>query len=989
MSSAHSGTTTGQSDRPLGSTSTTIPGKPAFGNATGPAFGGSGGAFTGKPAFGGASGSVPRQPAFGTPSTTPVTSTSGVPVGKLPDPKIRPSSIAPAKSAFSQRYPNSITSAYAPKAAKNVPVTTLGNPTGGLSHLSPELLSPGYDARSQTQPSRSLDFIGNRRQAGASPSRENLRQRVQSILDTPFGKLPSRDPGPGEEFPLLRRKPKNDLFESMSPFTLPTRSPQPSSTSPSASMSGAAADSRPQQTLQPKSTGTDAISAALLGGRITESAIKQQNFGESKGDIFGESAKQNFGEITLEAMTVDSRRPEEVNSSGWQPYRGSSSTVNERTDLPNRRIERDHHKGKPSKKDEYSDRRGKSARPKNKSRRGEQSYGHSEEWEGMEIDELEEMEQEKRRRQSQADRLAEESAKKAAAPKTMVLPEYIAVYDLAEAVRVKPQQFLRDLEELGFENILHDSVFTGETAALVAAEYGYETTVESGDDVDLRPRPPPEDLSNVPLRPPIVTIMGHVDHGKTTMLDWMRKSSVAAQEHGGITQHIGAFAVRLASDKDRLITFLDTPGHAAFLSMRQRGANVTDMVILVVAVDDSVMPQTIEAIKHAQSAKVPMIVAINKVDLDPDRVGKVKDDLANNGIEIEDYGGDVQVIPVSAKTGQGMKDLEEAILTLSEILDVRAEPNGLAEGWILEASTKPDGRAATILVKRGTLRKGDLIVAGTTYTRVRIMRSEAGLEVLEVGPGTAVEIYGTWRVDPVAGDMVLQAPNEAKAQAAVNYRQDLEERAEAAAQKSKKEAIDREEAARKALEEEMAELGGDEAREAASELTGPKMVNIIVRGDVMGSVEAVTGSLQEIGNNEVQTRILRSLPGQITESDVDLMALAAGCIVNFNQPIPGHIQRKADVAGVRILDRNIIYEVIDEVKLILSEQLAPLYSQRVLAEAEVMAIFPINIVKRKYKNIAGVRVTNNTITRGGNYRVMRNGEEVHKGKLSTVVSAFG
>jgi translation initiation factor IF-2 len=442
------------------------------------------------------------------------------------------------------------------------------------------------------------------------------------------------------------------------------------------------------------------------------------------------------------------------------------------------------------------------------------------------------------------------------------------------------------------------------------------------------------------------------------------------------------FSVKMS--KGKTMTFLDTPGHAAFLSMRQRGANVTDIVILVVAVDDSVKPQTIEAIKHAQNAKVPMIVAINKCDIDdtPNRLDIVKQDLATNGVDVEDFGGDVQCIPISGKTGRGLRDLEDAILTLSEVLDMRAETDGMAEGWVLETSIKTDGRAATILVKRGTLRVGDLIVAGNAYTRVRIMRNEGGVDVAECGPGTPIEIYGGWKGEPMAGDMVLQAPDETKAQTAVNYRDEIAERAIAAAQNAQREIQERERAERERLKklQEEAEAAGDE--EAAAEVPvdlGPKTVSIIVKGDVMGSVEAVSMAIQEIGNNEVRPRILFSSPGQITESDVDHMATAQGAIVNFNSVIPGHILQRADRAGVVILDHNIIYETVQAVKDLLSAQLTPIYTQKVLAEATVAQIFPINITKRKYKNIAGAKVTKATITRGGLYRVMRGGEEIHKG----------
>ena len=261
--------------------------------------------------------------------------------------------------------------------------------------------------------------------------------------------------------------------------------------------------------------------------------------------------------------------------------------------------------------------------------------------------------------------------------------------------------------------------------------------------------------------------MGHVDHGKTTLLDWLRKSSVAASEHGGITQHIGAFSVVMPSGKS--ITFLDTPGHAAFLDMRRRGADLTDIVILVVAADDSVKPQTIEAIKHAKQANVPMIVAINKMDKEGVNPEKVKQDLARHSVDVEDYGGDVQAIPVSGKTGLGMLDLEEAVVTLSELLDHRADVEGNAEGWVVEATTKKAGRVATVLVKRGTVRPGDILVAGTTWTRIKTLKNEAGTLIDEATPGMPVEIDG-WREQPEAGSEVLQAPSEQHAKDVVDYR---------------------------------------------------------------------------------------------------------------------------------------------------------------------------------------------------------------------------
>lgn len=589
-------------------------------------------------------------------------------------------------------------------------------------------------------------------------------------------------------------------------------------------------------------------------------------------------------------------------------------------------------------------------------------------------------EQRRRRKEEKERRKREkELAAANAGPVPILLPEYISIANLADALGVKQQVFLTQLEELGFEDISAENIMTGETAALVAQEYGFEPTVDSGESVDLKPRPPPEDPSSLPPRPPVVTIMGHVDHGKTTLLDFLRKSSVAASEHGGITQHIGAFAVRLSGGKQ--ITFLDTPGHAAFLTMRQRGANVTDIVILVVAADDSVKPQTVEALKHARAAKVPIIVAINKVDKESARVDMVKSDLANNGVEIEDFGGDVQVVCVSGKTGLGMPDLEDAILSLSEVLDLRAETDGMAEGWVLESSVKPVGRAATVLVKRGTLRKGDYVVAGKVFAKIRVLRSEAGVEIAEAPPGTPVEILG-WRDLPDAGDQVLQAPDEDKARNAIDYRIELSERGEAVAQMAAQDVDKREKEREKEREKAAAEEEADTVDgEAKDETPGTTTVNFLVRGDVHGSVEAVCASIMEVGNNEVRPRVLTSAVGSIAESDVEYAALTGSTIVNFNSPVPDHIKRTAEESGVAIMDHNVIYHLVDAIKDKLSEKLKPTLSTRVLGEAEVLQLFPINVKGRRFKNIAGCRIRNGLVTRNAKYRVMRKGVKVFEGKL--------
>ena len=315
----------------------------------------------------------------------------------------------------------------------------------------------------------------------------------------------------------------------------------------------------------------------------------------------------------------------------------------------------------------------------------------------------------------------------------ITLPEFISVEKLAQGLKVRLAELLAKLEEEGFEGARYDNVLDSSTSAMFAEIYGFEPVVKTIDDSgDIFPRPPAEDPLVLPPRPPIVTIMGHVDHGKTTILDYFRKANVVASEHGGITQHIGAFSVTMPGS-ERNITFLDTPGHAAFLEMRRRGAVVTDIVVLVVAADDSVKAQTKEAIKHAREAGVQMIIAINKVDKPEADVEQVKLDLIQHDVVVEDHGGEYQAIPVSGKTGRGMDDLEEAILTLADVADFRAENDGPAEGWIIESRVGATGRVATVLVRRGTLRPGDFIVAGTTWARIRTLRNDAG-ELIEEAP---------------------------------------------------------------------------------------------------------------------------------------------------------------------------------------------------------------------------------------------------------------
>lgn len=572
------------------------------------------------------------------------------------------------------------------------------------------------------------------------------------------------------------------------------------------------------------------------------------------------------------------------------------------------------------------------------------------------------------------------------------LPEFISVEKLAQGLKVRLQDFLDKLEEEGFEGARYDHILDSGTSAMFAEIYGFEPIIITVDESrDLVARPPPEDPSILPPRPPIVTIMGHVDHGKTTILDYFRRSSIVSSEHGGITQHIGAFSVVMPGS-ERNITFLDTPGHAAFLDMRRRGANVTDIVVLVVAADDSVKAQTVEAIKHALEAKVQIIVAINKVDKEDANIERVKQDLSRHDIIVEEYGGEYQAIPVSGKTGQGMADLEEAILTLADVADFRAEIDGQAEGWIIESKVGPSGRVATVLVRRGTLRPGDFIVAGTTWARVRTLRNDAGQLINEAPPGTPVQIDG-WRAgDPMAGDEVLQAESEQRAKEAVEVRQEREETSRAVEDMTAINTGRTEEADARAKVLEWEKDQGymsmrakrrpkDNEGWVEKEQSGPRQIHFVIKADVAGSTEALVAAVSAIGNNEIVANVIHSGTGALTESDIKLLAATGevGYAISFNQPIDASIRRLAEAARLQILDHNIIYKVTDDVKEKMGAELPPVVTQRVLGEAEVGEIFEINVKKGTLK-IAGCRVTNGTIRRSEKIRVLRNGEVMYTGK---------
>lgn len=588
----------------------------------------------------------------------------------------------------------------------------------------------------------------------------------------------------------------------------------------------------------------------------------------------------------------------------------------------------------------------------------------------------EEFEEEQRHQKKDKERQRQAEVK-AAEPTPIYLPEFISVGNLANALGVRSADFMAKLGEFGFDDVTDFShIVDSETAGLIASEFNFTPMREERGEKDLVPAPAPtaEEAVTLPGRPPVITIMGHVDHGKTTLLDWLRKSSVVSTEHGGITQHIGAFSVTMPSGK--AITFLDTPGHAAFLSMRRRGANVTDIVILVVAADDSVKPQTIEAIKHAREAEVPIIVAVNKVDKPDVDVERVQLDLARHGVNVEAIGGDVPCVPVSGKTGAGMYELEEAALTLSELLDHRAPTSGPVEGWLLEATTRRrgGGKVATLLVTRGTLRPGAIIVAGNAWARVRTLRNEAGVTIPSVGPGMPVEVDG-WRDPPAAGERVLDAGSERRAKEVVELRH---ERAEVDRMATDMQAINEARRARMSARAEAEDGSGVDS--AASSTDGPIPIPFVVKADVAGSVEAVANALAAIGNDEVYARVLQSGVGAVGQSDVEYASAAGASIVSFNLPSVASdaaVARLASQRGVRVMDHNVIYEALDAVRATLSAHLRPRIVQRVVGEAEIGAAFEITVKQsgegagKSRITIAGCKVRNGTISRNASVRVLR------------------
>ncbi|MET2828802.1 translation initiation factor IF-2 [Mesorhizobium shangrilense] len=538
----------------------------------------------------------------------------------------------------------------------------------------------------------------------------------------------------------------------------------------------------------------------------------------------------------------------------------------------------------------------------------------------------------------------------------VILPETITIQELAQRMSERAVDLVKFFMKQG-QILKPGDVIDADTAELVATEFGHTVRRVAESDIEeglFNIADRPEDLVS---RPPVVTIMGHVDHGKTSLLDAIRNANVVSGEAGGITQHIGAYQVEKNGHK---ITFIDTPGHAAFTAMRARGAQATDIAILVVAADDSVMPQTIESISHAKAAGVPIIVAINKIDKHDADPQKVRSELLRHEVFVESMGGEVLDVEVSATKGTNIDKLLEAILLQAEILDLKANPDRTAEGVVIEAQLdKGRGPVATVLVQTGTLMPGDILVAGNEWGRVRALVNDRGGQVKEAPPAMPVEVLGL-QGTPQAGDRFAVVNNEARAREITEYRQRL----------AREKAVAKHAGQRGSLEQMMSQL----------QTSGLKEFPLVIKGDVQGSIEAINAALDKLGTDEVRARIVHAGAGGITESDVSLAETSGAAIIGFNVRANAQARAAAAAAGIEIRYYSIIYNLVDDVKAALSGLLSPERRETFIGNAQILEIFDIT----KVGKIAGCRVTEGKVERGAGVRLIRDNVVIHEGTLKTL-----
>lgn len=549
----------------------------------------------------------------------------------------------------------------------------------------------------------------------------------------------------------------------------------------------------------------------------------------------------------------------------------------------------------------------------------------------------------------------------------VVVPPQITVRELADKMHKSPIDIIKTLMNYGIMVPITQSI-DFDTAVVVGEELGITVNPEAQPEPEFKeeakqePRTlrqrilADENPENMVLRPPVVTVLGHVDHGKTTLLDAIRETRVVEGEAGGITQHIGAYQVEI---KGRKITFLDTPGHAAFTAMRARGASVTDIAVLVVAADDGVMPQTKEAIAHAKAAQVPILVALNKIDKPNANLERVKQELAENGVLVEEYGGDVVCVPVSAKFRRGIEDVLESILLVADIEPLKANPNGNTVGSVIEAELdRSRGPKATVLVQNGTLRIGDTLVLSNTYGKVRAMFNDKGQSIRVAPPATPAQVLGLADV-PTAGDTFRIVADERAAREIVGVRQ-AEKRAEGAAAAPK--AL--------ALEDIFAQIQSGQAKE----------LNLILKADVQGSIEPIVNSIENLGTDKVRVKILHQGTGNISESDVMLAIASHAIILGFSVIADTTAQRVSEAEGVEIRIYDIIYKLVEDVEKALNGMLEPVFKEVVTGHAEVRAVFRIT----KVGKVAGCMVTDGQLERGSMVRIRRGGEVIKEDKITSL-----
>ena len=544
----------------------------------------------------------------------------------------------------------------------------------------------------------------------------------------------------------------------------------------------------------------------------------------------------------------------------------------------------------------------------------------------------------------------------AAVNRDVRIGETVTVAELAHLMAVKATEIIKQMMKMG-SMVTINQVLDQETAQLVAEEMGHKVVLIRENELEQQVLSERDEEGGVKLEPraPVVTIMGHVDHGKTSLLDYIRRAKVAAGEAGGITQHIGAYHVET---ENGMITFLDTPGHAAFTAMRARGAKATDIVVLVVAADDGVMPQTIEAIQHAKAGNVPLIVAVNKMDKPEADIDRVKSELSQHGVMSEEWGGDNMFAFVSAKTGEGVDDLLEGILLQAEVLELKAVRDGMAAGVVIESQLdKGRGPVATILVQEGTLRQGDIVLCGLEYGKIRAMKDENGRSITEAGPSIPVEILGLSGV-PSAGDEATVVRDERKAREVALYRQGKFRDVKLARQQKSK------------LENMFANMTEGEVKE----------LNIVLKADVQGSLEAITDSLMGLSTDEVKVNIIARGVGALTETDATLAAASNAIMVGFNVRADAQARKTIENESVDLRYYSVIYNLIDEVKAAMTGMLSPEFKQQIIGLAEVRDVFK----SPKLGAIAGCMVTEGTIKRSAPIRVLRDNVVIFEGELESL-----